>query len=69
MRKNYECPSIKLHEITNADQILAGSDKQLNSTSTTHGLGVKQPEYGGISDGDQEVGAKNNTFSVWSNDE
>lgn len=69
MTKKYERPSIKLHEVTNDYQILAGSGSPTLSTPPTNGLDVRPPENGGQNDGTHEVGAKNNSFNVWSDDE
>ena len=73
MKNNYVTPCIKLHEIKNDRQLLAGSETDETyklGSSPTKGLGKNgRPTNGGASDGTQEVGAKNNSFSVWSDDE
>lgn len=63
MEKKYSRPSIKVFELKSDEQILAGT--QIGKTKPTEGLDEEQPGFGGESDGSKDVGAKKNTFSVW----
>lgn len=67
MTKKYQKPVIKVHEIANDDQLLAGTTVVSNETPTN--LSDNSPQCGGRSNGLRDVGAKSNTFGVWDDDE
>lgn len=71
MTKKYQKPVIKIHEISNDYQILAGSGERTETINSNKPTDINKyaPQNGGLSNGQQDVGAKSNTFGVWDDDE
>ncbi len=66
MEKKYVKPAIKIQKIE-MDELMQSAS--INSSSPTNGLTGNDPTVGGDNDGTHEVSAKQNTFSVWNDDE
>lgn len=67
MEKKYVKPAIKIQKIE-MDELMQSAS--INTSSPTKGLtDGSTPTVGGDNNGTHEVGAKQNTFSVWNDDE
>lgn len=65
MEKKYVKPAIKIQKIE-MDELMQTAS--IDPSSPTTGL-TDGPTTGGDNDGTHEVGAKQNTFSIWNDDE
>lgn len=68
MTKKYQKPGIKVFEIANDVQILAGTETKRISNNPTD-ITTNAPITGGNNDGTHEVGAKSNSIGVWDDEE
>lgn len=67
MEKKYVKPAIKVQTLDMDNTLLAGSGG-LDVKNPTD-LGTDAPGVGGDNNGSHDVGAKQNTFSVWGDEE